>query len=730
MQEHYKRHPKDTGNSSRKKYDSQRPRLLKSMRIFVAVYCIAALLCIAIFLLCAVFLEGGHFWSAGWIIGIVFVLLGIGMLCIMAVELRRSRDREKDAAKQTLSVGITEAGAFGQVGIITVDEKGIITWISSYLISSGFTGRDQPLKQVYPDLPGCAIVDTRSKQELPLFVFKHRAYKVWYSSYDSCYYLRNDTRLQAIKQASESEYPVIGFIQIDNYRELIATKTDVEWASDLVELRKILSSIENTYRVWIGQMSDSTFIMLGQVRNLRNMEQDGYILCHTIRERMGGGITVSVGIASGNVGTDILSHTANDALEVAISRGGDQMVIAPSGGNMIYVGENRDALPSNRHTYLTTWCRGLVTEIRNSDSVIIVPPKDCSFSDLGAVLGLFYLCRATAINTRWVYELDTLENRVRSATAHTSRKAIENGEAVSAQRAADLYTSGTLVLAVGAVRPENTAAPDLFQPGVRSVCFAVEKTKPERMGNPVLSSLPTNFSSTSEQVATLLEVSPVTVSMTSFTATLMYAGILEGTNNFTRSTTADTFNAAAFLQAHKADTGIANDLLKEQLEDFSKRADILSTTEQPFPGIVVCYDPDWRDELTTRKTLERAVDSSMSIADVKAAFAIARTEEETVTVVGSSDGSLEIRLVMELLSKDIGRKGRRCACTIQGNDVDKARMAVVSAIANQLGVRDPYAPRRRRRKAASGAATEATQITIDMPAIDESAPDGERGGEH
>ena len=724
---------RDRGDTAPRRFDAQRPQLLRIIAILVTIYLFSSLVIALAFLLCAFFLDGATFWIVGWVLGALLVTLGVALISSLAIALRLARERSIDAMKKTLSVSIAEAGAFGQVGMITVDENGIITWISDYLQSNGFTGVNQPVETLYPGIKECAVSEDSPRVDLPLFTFKHRSYRVWYSSKQSCYYLKDDTRAEALRIASREEEPIVGLIRIDNYSDIENKGTDIDWAGDMEELRRALSSLENTYRIWIGQLSESSFVLLGQHRNLEDIEADGYILCSYLKDSVERRFTVSIGIASGDRSLDILFRTASDAVEVAISRGGDQLVIAPSGENMIYVGESKDTSHSNIRRYLATWCRGLVTEIRNSDSVIIVPPLEASFSDLGAVLGLFALSRATAINTRWIYEIDTLDNRVRSATAHTCRKALESGEAISAERARELLTSNTLVISVGGTEPFQTAAPWLFRPKTRTVIISVNRDRPDLPGIPVISPLSSRFSCTAEQVASLLEVAPVSVTLTGFNTTLMYAGILEATNGFTKLTTADTFAASSFLQTNSADVDLANDLLKEPLEEFAKRADILATAEMPFPRIVICYDPDWREELTTAKTINRSLDSSMGIAEVRASFILARTEENIIIISSSSDGSLDVHQVLSAVSADVYTRGRSSWCYIEGTDVDENRRRLISALASYLGVPDPYAKRKTRKKNSSSTVDtlqEATSPTIatEEPSSDQPSAVDDKGG--
>ena len=69
-------------------------------------------------------------------------------------------------------------------------------------------------------------------------------------------------------------------------------------------------------------------------------------------------------------------------------------------------------------------------------------------------------------------------------------------------------------------------------------------------------------SSTAELVTELLEYQPTEQRLTRLESTVMYAGIIVDTRNFTLRTGSRTFDAASYLRAHGADTILTQHFLK------------------------------------------------------------------------------------------------------------------------------------------------------------------------
>ena len=70
-------------------------------------------------------------------------------------------------------------------------------------------------------------------------------------------------------------------------------------------------------------------------------------------------------------------------------------------------------------------------------------------------------------------------------------------------------------------------------------------------------------------------------------ATALLAGIAVDTKSFSLRTGARTFEAASFLRRHGADSSVVHRLLKEDLQSFVAKAEIIKNAEISYDHVAI-----------------------------------------------------------------------------------------------------------------------------------------------
>ncbi len=621
-----------------------------------------------------------------WLIPLVAVcLLGVGLLTFFAITFYRDREAERKKATSVLTSGALEISTFGQTGIIALDQDGKIIWLSSYLLDNGFRGIGASPSTISEELQNCA---DRGDDKPVNFTWENRQYRAWYVMNDSCFYVQDVTMLTCLNDAMVSEAPIMAIIQVDNF-QVIESRSDVEIARATDSIRAVLNAFATKYRVSIIQTSDSSFTMLGQYSNFLAMKKDGFTLCNDMKAATEGEITLSIGLASGSNSFNSLSKSASDCLEISLSRGGDQLTIADE-DRISYIGGDNIAQLSNRAS-LMRWDRGLISEIKKAANVFVVPPRDMGFDELGATMGLYELCTACSIPAYWIYKLDGItDERTRASTSKSCLKARKEGIAKEAYEAIREISNNTLIICVGFDSPEYSIAPEVFSTGKDTrVIIISNRSHDSSFTKPVLTLNSSSSSCYSELVAGLLELSPLSVEIKRFSATLLYTGILDRTKNFSRRTTSSTFLAAAFLIGEGAESDNAQQMLRESGERFTTKIEILSNSIRPFPGILICSDPDWKDTPLTPDAATDAVAAALSIDGVRLAFAICSSGEHEFIIAGDGDGSIDVNSMIRSLSNRTQIVDDTLTTRIESSDIKEVTNLLISRLAHTLNVEDP-----------------------------------------
>ncbi len=169
----------------------------------------------------------------------------------------------------------------------------------------------------------------------------------------------------------------------------------------------------------------------------------------------------------------------------------------------------------------------------------------------------------------------------------------------------------------------------------------------EFVRDPVLVYLESYASSTSELVTELLQYQGNRISLDTLEATALLAGMVVDTRHFMVRAGSRTFEAASFLRRHGADLTMVQTLLKEDLQQFVKRAEIVKNTEVVYDKIAIAVAEE--DERYGQLLIAQAADTLLNMQGITASFVIGTLEDGRVAISARSQGDLNVQLVMEAL---------------------------------------------------------------------------------
>ncbi|MGA9174622.1 MAG: DHHA1 domain-containing protein, partial [Thermoactinomyces sp.] len=175
--------------------------------------------------------------------------------------------------------------------------------------------------------------------------------------------------------------------------------------------------------------------------------------------------------------------------------------------------------------------------------------------------------------------------------------------------------------------------------------------------------------STSELVTELLQYQDGRLAMDTLEATALLAGIVVDTKNFAYRAGSRTFEAASFLRRHGADLMMVQSLLKEDLSQYVKRAEIIRNAEVWDGGIAVAVGDE--EEVYDQLLIAQAADTLLNMRGVRASFVIGRREDGLVSISARSQGEINVQLVMEALGG--GGHLTNAACQLKNMSLEEAK---------------------------------------------------------
>ena len=494
-------------------------------------------------------------------------------------------------------------------------------------------------------------------------------------------YITDITDFESLRLECQNSKPVVAYIQIDNYDDVLKGLTESQRAGILGEVNEYLAEWINELDGFIKKLSEDTYVAVLNNQALDKLISAGrFEILEKVRSIQGGNkipVTLSMGIAAGAGAINSLSQAAQAGLDLALGRGGDQAAVDINNKFQFFGGKAK-AVEKNTRVRARIVAQTLHELIGQADNAIVMGHVEEDFDSLGAAMGVAKMVRHLGKDVRIVISkagaaADKLSELMVDYESYLSTF-------ISPEKALSLANSRTLLFIVDIHRPELVAAPAILSKCERRVVIDHHRRAETFIDHPLLVYLEPSASSTSELVTELLPYFSDTLALSQIESSALYAGIVLDTKNFTVQTGVRTFEAASYLRRAGADPALSRQLFRMDMETFKYRAAIISNAEVPLPGIAVSVCPIiFKEEV--KILVAQAADLLLSIDGIKASFVLYRNEEE-VGVSARSNGDVNVQLVMEKFGG--GGHQSAAAAKIKNQSLTEVRSVIVDTVADLL----------------------------------------------
>lgn len=151
------------------------------------------------------------------------------------------------------------------------------------------------------------------------------------------------------------------------------------------------------------------------------------------------------------------------------------------------------------------------------------------------------------------------------------------------------------------------------------------------------------------------------VNLGTLISTIMLAGMEIDTNGFNLKTTENTFKMAAYLTEMGADSVLKQELLKENKDDYLRRADFIKSSYIHNKNIAICV---LTTSTSSKEELAEVAEELLKFEYVEASFVIGQLEERLIGVSARSIGNVNVCNIM----KELGGGGHMTNAATQITD--------------------------------------------------------------
>ena len=406
-----------------------------------------------------------------------------------------------------------------------------------------------------------------------------------------------------------------------------------------------------------------TFVYVFEQEFLSEMQNDKFIILDEIKEiKTKDKMQITITIAISNEGENNYQkyQGAQEAMEIALGRGGDQAVIKQDGKYNFFGGRAQE-LEKRTKVKARMVAHALEELIKGAQNVIIMGHMNGDIDSAGSSLGLYRFAKTLNKEAYIVNESRglALENFMNVLTEQEEYKdvIINRSEAISK------ITPETLLIVTDTHKKSYVEVPELLEETQNIVIIDHHRKSTDFIENATLTFHEAYASSAAELVTEIIEYGTNDITLNQIEAESLYAGIMVDTKNFTFKTGVRTFEAAAYLRKCGIDTIKVKKWFQSDLESYSVIADIVKKAEviNETIGISEYEEKDKNANLICAK----AADELLTISNITASFVIGNLGDK-ICISGRSIGDINVQIILEKLRRR--RPYHACWSTIRRND--------------------------------------------------------------
>ncbi len=473
------------------------------------------------------------------------------------------------------------------------------------------------------------------------------------------YYLvsfRDVTDFVDLRAKLQREQPIVAYIVLDNLQEL-AQYVRVSYRSAANELETILQDWAREIGGLLREYDRDKYLLLFSAAALQRCIEDNFNILERVRSvRLGDNsypVTISMGIAATGSSFHECEAVASAALDVALQRGGDQVVVKRTDGISVYGGQVK-LLQSNTSVISRVNSNQLCAMAANAGNVLIMAHKNPDFDAIGACVGaarLALCARSGGDGTDVRIVSDLRCDSFAICAEQLSGLSLYDDIFVDAATGLDMVRSDTLLIMVDVNNVNIVEAPEIAH-NVANIAIIDHHRQFEVFEfAPVLSYIHPTASSASELITEMLEQSPYAEELLKEEATLLLSGIMLDTKNFTHSTGAQTFSAVHYLYGRGAHTNVTRSFFYDTPQEL-RTSGLFGANATVYRRNVAITWIDSKnmgdDHTNPRIAASKAADKLLAVRGIEASFALIKTEAG-VSISARSGDRINVQLIMEKL---------------------------------------------------------------------------------
>ncbi|WP_270354952.1 DHH family phosphoesterase [Ligilactobacillus salivarius] len=619
------------------------------------------------------------------IIVLLLILLTIGLSFITLKQVMQDTTHYISDLSYKIKRSEQEALLKMPIGILMLNDLAEVVWVNptmqklfgqEEILGKKLTEADEELAKV--------INDNMSNKDSVEIKWQDKRFNMLVQNDINVVYLLDITHYAEIQKQYDDSRLVIGQIFIDNYDEVTQSMNDTNISNLSNYITNELSSWASQMGMFLKMIDEDHYFVLAYTKSLTQMEKEKFKLLDRIRERTSKQnfpVTLSIGLAYG--GTDLakLSRLSQSNLDLALGRGGDQVVVRGVDDSQArFYGGKTNPMEKRTRVRARMISQALQELMSQSDDIFVMGHARPDMDSIGACLGIRRIAKMNGKQCWLVLDTDNLHSDIQRLLDEIDNYPDIKESIISPEEALQKATKKSLLLMLDLSKPSISMSPELYdQLKNRVIIIDHHRRGEEFPENPMLVYIEPYASSTCELITEMFEYQsrysddPIN----KLEATAMLTGIIIDTKSFSLRTGTRTFDAASYLRSVGADSQMSQHFMKENVQSFLQRNHLIDRVEFVGNGNAVIVGEN--DRVYDPVTAAQAADSLLTVSGVQASYVVTHRSEDIIGISARSNGETNVQIIMEKMGG--GGHLSNAATQIEDRDILDVRKQLLDLIA-------------------------------------------------
>ena len=478
--------------------------------------------------------------------------------------------------------------------------------------------------------------------------------------------------------------PVIGIMSVDNYDDLEDVVSDSDISSINGFIANFVEEFSEKYHMFYRRVGMDRFYLFTDYTVLEQLIESKFSIIDQFREEAKNRelpITVSMGFSYGDGNHDEIGRVALSNLNLAEVRGGDQAVVKEreEGKDPIFFGGGTASSIKRTRTRTRAMMTAISEKIKSVDQVFVVGHKKLDMDALGASIGMQLFANNINERSYAVYDDRSMAQDIKRAVEKIQSDGAT--KLVTVSDALRMVTDQSLLIMVDHSKTALTLSNDLYEKFHQVIVIDHHRRDEDFPENAMITYIESGASSASELVTELLQFQNSKKNrLNKIQASVLMAGIMLDTKNFSVRVTSRTFDVASYLRSRGSDSVLIQEISAINFDEYREVNELILNGQMVFPHIIVATGAS--DVPYGTVTISKAADSMLAMSKIEATFVIALNEQGSISISARSRSKVNVQKIMEQMGG--GGHFNSAASQLEDVTIDQVRTQLIDCIQEEV----------------------------------------------